>query len=94
MTLIIYGTDSPIFGKHQGKHQEIKTPGGHRYFVRVEESGYKPEDALKFAQPLSGETVLNTVRMNIVRTNPPATGGAALIEDLTKVEGSEFEPTK
>lgn len=60
-TLTFYGAESKL----TPKHQELKTPDGDSYFIRITESHDGETAALDHAKPKRGESVLNTLNVGI-----------------------------
>lgn len=60
-TLVIYGAPRKLTNQHQLVH----TPEGTEYFVRLQQAHSKHDavKALENADPIRGETVLNTVEI-------------------------------
>lgn len=60
-TLVIYGAESKL----SDEHQEVKTPSGDSFFVRIEESNEGELPALNNAKCQPWESLLNTLDVGI-----------------------------
>lgn len=63
-TLTIYGAESKL----SQEHQEVKTPSGDSFFIRITESDDGETAALENAKCQPWETVLNTLDVGIENT--------------------------